>query len=313
MATLLMIEDSASHRAEIRSALEASGVFDRIVEAADGLAGLKLLLSGEIDVVLCDVEMPGLDGAKLLQVKEARLEDVPLLFLSGTTNTEQRVRLLESGACDLIAKPFDAAELVARLRLHLRIKQLQDELRDKNDILGQMSSTDSLTGLYSRRYFDDMIQVEFLRARRYETPLTLLLADIDFFKRVNDEHGHLMGDAVLRGIAGVLRRTLRSTDLACRYGGEEIAVVMPQNPIDGCLTMAERWRQRVEQARFDGPGATGVQVTLSVGVASYTPDWEAPEDLVGAADRALYRAKAAGRNRVEVAAAGDGAEAAPPS
>ena len=300
MATLLMIEDSPTHRAEIRSALEPTGLFERILEAADGVSGLKLLLADSIDVVLCDFEMPGLDGAKLLQVKESRLGDVPLLFLSGTTNAEQRVRLLNGGACDLISKPFDAAELIARLRLHLRIKQLQDELRDKNEILSQMSTTDSLTGLRSRRYFDELIQLEFLRARRYESPLGLLMADIDFFKRANDEHGHLGGDAILRGIAKLLREMLRGTDVACRFGGEELAVVMPHNPVEGCRTMAERWRRRVECARFDGPGAAGMKVTLSIGVAAYGREHTTPDDLVAAADAALYRAKKAGRNRVEI-------------
>jgi diguanylate cyclase (GGDEF)-like protein len=301
MATLLIIEDSPTQRAEIRSALEPTGLFDRIVEASDGVEGLKVLFAVPIDVVLCDFEMPGLDGAKLLQVKESRLGDVPLLFLSGTANAEQRVRLLDGGACDLISKPFDAAELVARLRLHLRIKQLQDELRDKNDILSHMSTTDALTGLRSRRYFDELIQVEFLRARRYESPLGLLMADIDFFKRTNDEHGHLGGDTILRSIAKMLRKSLRGTDVACRFGGEELAVVMPHNPVDGCRTMAERWRKRVERARFDGPDGGEMKVTLSIGVAAYGRAHATPDDLVAAADAALYRAKKAGRNRVEVA------------
>ncbi|UCE87608.1 MAG: diguanylate cyclase [Deltaproteobacteria bacterium] len=301
MATLLMIEDSQTQRAEIRAALEPTGLFERIVEAHDGVSGLKSLLAEPIDVVLCDFEMPGLDGAKLLQVKESRLGDVPLLFLSGTTNAEQRVRLLDGGACDLVCKPFDAAELVARLRLHLRIKKLQDELRDKNQMLSHLSTTDSLTGLRSRRYFDELIQVEFLRARRYESPLGLLMADIDFFKRANDEHGHLCGDAILRGIAGSLCRGLRATDVACRFGGEELAVVMPHNPLDGCRQMAERWRKRVERSRFDGPGATGMRVTISIGVAAYERGHSSPEDLVASADAALYRAKKGGRNRVEIA------------
>ena len=301
MPTLLLIEDSASHRAEIRAAVDEAGLFDRVVEAEDGLSGLKLLLAEPADVILCDFEMPRLDGAKLLQVKEERVGDTPLLFLSGTTNREQRVRLLEGGACDMISKPFDRAELVARLRLHLRIKQLQDELRCKNEVLSRMSSTDSLTGLRSRRYFDDVLNVEFLRWRRYGSPLSLLMADLDLFKQLNDEHGHLAGDAALRGICGVLRKRLRATDIGARYGGEEIAVLMPHSDAEGCRVLAERWRQEVDEARFEASGTSDIHVTLSAGVATCRPGFETPEDFLAAADAALYRAKEKGRNRTEVA------------
>lgn len=300
MATLLVIEDSPRQRAEIREALEPAGLFDRILESGNGIEGLKMLLSEAVDVVLCDVEMPGLDGERLLQVKESRAEvrDVPILFLSATTDLERRVRLIDCGACDSIAKPFHPLELVARLRLHLKLKLLQDELRDKNEQLSQLSTTDALTGLRNRRYVDEILNIEVLRARRYRTPLTVLMADIDHFKQVNDAHGHQTGDEVLRGVADVLRRSLRATDVGGRYGGEEFIVVMAHNDPEGARRLAERWRAAVENAVFGAPGGTPVEVTISVGVAGAVGPGGDASDLVAAADAALYAAKQCGRNRV---------------
>jgi diguanylate cyclase (GGDEF)-like protein len=187
---------------------------------------------------------------------------------------------------------------VARLRLHLKIKLLQDELRDKNEQLSQLSTTDPLTGLRNRRYVDEILNIEVLRARRYNTPLTVLMADLDHFKHVNDEHGHQAGDAVLRGVADVLRSSLRVTDVGGRYGGEEFIVLMAQNDVEGARRFAERWRTAIENTPFPIPGGGSVEVTLSIGVAGATgPDGEAV-DLVAAADAALYAAKQCGRNRV---------------
>lgn len=302
VATILIIEDVESHRRQIVETLEPSGLFGTLLQARDGLEGLRLLLSHEVDVVLCDLELPGLDGEKLLRVSRERSGDeVPFLFLSANADTRRRVRLLESGACDTLSKPFHAAELVARLRLHLKLKRLQDELRDKNEALAQLSTTDGLTGVRSRRYVDEILSIEFLRARRYGQPLALAMADLDHFKRVNDCFGHTAGDAVLRGVGDLLRGRLRASDVAGRYGGEEFIVILPQNDVEGATVFAERWREDVEVARFTSSDGENIPVTLSVGVASYDPALETPESLVRKADQALYAAKAAGRNRVVAA------------
>jgi diguanylate cyclase (GGDEF)-like protein len=307
MARLLIIEDSPSHRAEIRAAVEPAGLFDAILEAEDGLAGLKVLLSQPIDVVLCDLHMPGLDGEKLLAVKAQKgvSSDVPFLFLSATQDLGQHVRLLEGGACDTITKPFHPAELVARLRLHLKLKRLQDELREKNSMLARLSTTDPVTGLRTRRYAAEVLNIEWIRARRYRTPLSVMMADLDHFKHVNDKYGHPAGDAVLRGVSDVLRQTLRAPDVSGRYGGEEILVILPQTDLQGAVQMAERWRQQVEAASFRAPDGRSVGVTVSIGVATFDAAQAMPDDLVAAADAALYRAKDAGRNRVEPARPGE--------
>jgi diguanylate cyclase (GGDEF)-like protein len=240
--------------------------------------------------------------------------DVPFLFLSATQDLGQQIRLLEAGACDIIAKPFHPAELVARLALHLKLKRLQDELRDKNAMLARLSTTDPVTGLRTRRYASEVLNIEWIRSCRYHTPLSVMMADLDHFKRVNDEYGHPAGDAVLRGVSDTLRASLRVSDVAGRYGGEEILVILPQTEGDGARQLAERWRQAVREATFASPDGRDVRVTVSIGVASLDASHGSTEELVSAADAALYRAKNEGRDRVEVAdAAPAGAKGGRPS
>lgn len=301
MATLLIIDDSAVHRAQISRALEQSRVFEEVLVAEDGVRGLKYLLNQNVDVVLCDLEMPGLDGEKLLRVKDASPPSraVPFVFLTGSQDLDRRVRLLEDGAADLVLKPFHPGELVARLRLHLKLKKLQDELRVKNETLARLSTTDGLTGLRTRRYANEVLAIEFLRARRYQTPLSVLMADLDHFKLVNDSYGHAAGDAVLRAVSGVLLSRLRATDVAGRWGGEEFLVILSQSSEDGAMQLAEHWRSEIEEAAIEAGVDEPISARLSIGVASYRSDMKTPDDLVAAADAALYRAKEGGRNRVE--------------
>jgi diguanylate cyclase (GGDEF)-like protein len=306
MATILVIEDSDLQRAEIRRALEPAGLFDRILEAPDGLAGLKLLLAESVDVVLCDLEMPGLDGEKLLRVRDSRSNagEIPFLFLTASADTERKVRLLEDGACDTVTKPCHPAELIARLRLHLKIKRLQSELREKNQMLAKESMTDAVTGLRSRRYVTEVLAIEVLRARRYRLPLTVMMADLDHFKRVNDRFGHPVGDIVLRRVSDLLRSLLRATDVAGRFGGEEFLVILPQTDREGAHTLAERWRQSLELTALEAPDGKRIRTTVSVGVAEFLAHMARPDDLVQAADDALYSAKTNGRNRVALASNG---------
>jgi len=302
LATLLVIDDSAVHRREIVQAIEPHGLFETILQATDGLHGLKLLLNEDVDFVVCDLELPGFDGEKILHIKQASpvARPIPIIFLTGSADRDRKARLLELGAQDVIDKPFYDPDLVARIRLHTKTKRLYDELRAKSDLMSHLSTTDAVTGLRTRRYASEVLSIEVLRARRYGAPLSILMADLDHFKQVNDEYGHLAGDEVLAEVSKVLLGQLRATDVAGRYGGEEIIVILAQNDADGAEVLAERWRMSVEGRTFEAPDGRPIRVQLSVGVATWDASMSNGEALIARADSALYEAKARGRNQVVV-------------
>ncbi len=303
MATLLVIDDSEALRNEIRGALSGTGLFTRMLEASNGLQGLKLLMGEPIDLVLCDLEMPGLEGDKLMRIRESgtRGANIPFVFLTGNASVARKAQLLHDGASDAISKPFHPADLVARLGLHLKVKRLQDELMVKNATLARLSTVDGLTGLRTRRYIDDYLNIEVLRAQRYRTPLAVVMADLDHFKQINDRFGHPAGDAVLRSVSARLLSMVRATDTAGRYGGEEFLVIQSQNGARGAAIMSERLRILIEEEPIEIPAGPPIRVTLSIGIAEYGPDADNPELLLAAADRALYAAKQEGRNRIVIA------------
>ncbi len=302
-SAILIIDDSATHRAELRRTLESSGEFGEITEAADGPAGLKALLLRPFDAVICDIELPGFDGEKLLAAKAQRpeLADTPILFVSANRNPERKARLLERGASDTIEKPFHPAELLARLGVHLRLQQLRSELREKNRLLEQLSTTDALTGLRNRRFAERFIGQEIERTRRHGNELSVFMADLDHFKRVNDSFGHGVGDAALRHTAAVLSKQMRKTDVAARWGGEEFLFALVEVPLAGAAVFAERQRAALEATPLVLADGRSIELTASIGVAALLPGHTELQALLAAVDQALYAAKDAGRNRVLLA------------
>jgi len=302
--TTLVIDDSETLRAEILQILKEASLFDSYLEACDGLEGFKVLLNHRVDLVLCDLEMPRMDGFRFLAMMRAREEfqDVPVIILTGREDRDTKIRGLEQGASDYLTKPFDAGELVARVRVQLKVKSLQDELKRSNDMLRTLSITDPLTHLHNRRHLMEMVEKEFQRASRKGAHLSLIILDIDYFKKVNDTYGHQEGDRVLTILADIVRRRLRSYDLAARYGGEEFVLLLPETPVHEALPIAERLRLEVQEHIFDG-SLQGQVLTISLGVATYpSPRIESIDSLFRQADEALYRAKQSGRNRVELMA-----------
>jgi diguanylate cyclase (GGDEF)-like protein len=295
--SILIIEDSSSQRAALRSALEGLGDLTRILEAADGVVGARLLLSEAIDVVICDVELPGLAGEKLIHLAQGR--DIPFLMLTAVRSAKRRAALFRLGARDVISKPVDREELLARVRLQLELARLHRELCESNARLAQLSTTDALTELPNRRHLTSTLEREWKRSVRYGTPLSVVMADVDHFKAINDRFGHPAGDAVLKAIAERLTCGLRVTDTAGRYGGEEFMLILA-SPADGALRAAERWRAAVETHEIALENEVRLHVTVSMGIASRSAAVTSPDELVAAADSALYAAKHAGRNRVEL-------------
>ncbi len=306
--SILVIDDSQTMRSQIIRTLREADLFDRYFEAGDGLEGFKILTGNKVDLVLRDLVMPRMDGFKFMSLLKAHEEfdDIPLIMLTGRGDREFKIKGLETGASDYLTKPFDDGELIARTRVHLKVKELRDELKRSNELLRELSVTDPLTHLYNRRYLMDVLAREFQRVQRTGGDLSLAVLDIDHFKRINDSYGHQNGDTVLAAVAEATRAELRTYDIAVRYGGEEFVVVLPATPLTDGRTVAERLRRGVERTVFPEPMAA-LAVTVSVGVASYPAERvDSVDALIRMADDALYRAKSGGRNRVE-AMAGVGA------
>lgn len=295
--TILVADDSMVVRAVLRSQLEADG--HTVVEATDGGEALRVCREVRPDVVLLDIEMPVLDGHATVERLKAdpELRDIPVVFLTGRVDTADVVRGLRLGAHDYLRKPFEGSELMARVRAALRTKWLQDELRARNAELDRVSRIDMLTGLHNRRHLDEHLRRASSAARRHGGSVAVLLVDVDHFKLVNDEHGHLAGDAVLREVAARLLRTVRDEDALGRWGGEEFIAVLSDTPAPAVTVIAERMCQVIAASPFAMEGGIAIPVTVSIGHASGADD---AETLVHRADDALYQAKSAGRNRVEV-------------
>lgn len=300
---VLVVEDSAVIRALVRRMLVAGG--HTVVEAAGGAAALAVCREQQPDVVLLDVEMPEMSGWDVLAAMKADpdLRDVPVVFLTGRSDTTDMVDGLRLGAHDYLRKPCEPTELLARVQAAARVKRLQDELRQRNEHLDRISSTDALTGLRNRRHVEEYLAKLTSLARRYVEPIAVLVIDIDHFKSVNDTHGHDAGDAVLREVASRMLGSVRLEDMVGRWGGEEFLVVLPNTAEQGAAELAERLRQVVADTPCRLDDGDAVQVTISVGCAANLID-DAGR-LVRSADTAMYEAKQTGRDRVVVAASDD--------
>lgn len=301
---LLLIEDSLTQALKTKQLLQEEGY--NVTVSRTGEEGLTAARSFQHDVVLLDVNLPGTSGFDVCQKLKSNPDtrDIPVLMLTAHGKVEDLVEGIESGADDYVTKPFHELELKARIKSLLRTRQLQMELVEKNAALmsaykeiEQLAITDSLTELYNRRFFNQRIVQEVERAKRFHTPLSSVMIDVDYFKGLNDTHGHLTGDSVLRVIADVLKAEIRQIDIAARFGGEEFILLLPETLKDGAAVLADRIRVAVMEHDFGRVG----RVTVSAGVAELPDSDEAtPEHLINLADGALYRAKMAGRNRVVI-------------
>jgi two-component system cell cycle response regulator len=295
---ILLIDDSRAVREEIKALLLKRDLDAVFFEAATGLEGFKILLDHPMDLVLCDLVMPQFDGFKFLQMRGSRpeLHDTPVLMLTAIEEIGQKVRILTSGATDYITKPFHHEELVARVRIHLKIKHLQDELRQKNALLLALSTTDSLTKTYNRRHFMELARKEFERSERQGFQLSLLIFDVDYFKEINDTYGHQAGDTVLIELCHAAEESLRDYDILGRYGGDEFTILFPQTTLNQAMSVAQRFEKAVKAIELEV--LKGKRLSVSGGVSHKSSGIQDIEKLVKAADEALYRAKQAGRGRI---------------
>lgn len=295
---VLVAEDSIVVRALLRAQLTERG--HAVVEAADGEEALRAAARDRPDVILLDIEMPRLDGLAVLRRLKAdpATAEIPVVFVSSRTTSEDAVRGLEMGAHDYLRKPFEAAELMARVQAAVRTKRLHDELRAANEQLASMARADPLTGMPNRRWLTEDLRRHCSRAARHERPVSLLLLDVDGLGEINARHGEAAGDRVLERAARCLRERLREEDVVGRWGGDRFAVIAPEADAAAAETIA-RTLCRELAARPVEAGPEDIAVTACVGRATWRGDSAA--ELIVRAEEALTRARRSGPGRSEAA------------
>ncbi len=310
---ILLADDDEVSRHILKATLSRWG-FD-VVTAVDGEQAWQILEGADTPrLAILDWMMPGMDGVDVCRKVREQLTGpyIYMLLLTSKREKEDIVSGMAAGADDYVSKPFDPQELRMRLKAGERIIDLQEKLLQAQQELHYMATHDNLSGLQNRYAILEALRRELSRARREGRDVGIILADIDHFKRINDSLGHLAGDAVLREVAARLRKHVRPYDYVGRYGGEEFLVVLPECPLRATQGAAERMQKAVFQEPVllaEGP----VNVTISLGVTGYAQgETDELQALIRAADGALYRAKAAGRNRVMVAESADFGEDPPP-
>lgn len=292
--TVLAIDDSPEIHQLLKVRLKNLDI--ELAHADCGFDGFDQAMASNPDLILLDVMMPDASGFDICRKLKATSEtrNIPVIFLTGASDVEQKVLGFDVGAVDYIQKPFDSAELNARVRAALRTKRFQD-------MLAQRAMIDGLTGLWNRAHFDQRMHEEVAAAARYDRPMSLIMMDVDKFKNLNDNHGHPFGDEVLQAVGDVLQESARTSDWPCRYGGEEFGLILRETDLDGAIVMAERVREEIESLQMRNK-AQLVPVTSSFGVVSSTlcmnPCDLSTKWIIESADRALYAAKESGRNRV---------------
>ena len=300
-ANILIVDDVEDNLEILGDLLKFDGY--NVQAARSGEAALKMAQESLPDLILLDILMPGMDGFEVCNRLKAdeSTRDIPVIFVSSMNDIDSKVQGFKIGGIDYINKPFQHAEILVRVNTHITMLRLRKHLEEQNAELEHLANTDYLTKLYNRRHFFNTVEVEFAEAQRSGYPISITLIDLDHFKRVNDTHGHLVGDHVLVHIAHLIRSNCRENDIAARYGGEEFAVLHPSLNRQNAFQVAERIRKEVETNPFLRE-RDEIGVTLSAGVVD-TQICKAclrVDDVLSRADIALYRAKDGGRNQVVV-------------
>jgi two-component system cell cycle response regulator len=300
---ILLVEDQPATLERIRNTL---GATHKIDSESDPQEALFRAAESDYDLAIISLGLDRIDGLRLCsQIRSLdRTRTLPILVIVGPDDNPRLLRGLDLGINDYLMRPVDPNELRARVRTQVRRKRFADRLRDNMQMTIEMAITDGLTGLHNRRYLERHLATLVLQAVARGKPLSLLVLDIDFFKTINDTYGHAAGDEVLREFSRRLRKAVRGIDLACRLGGEEFVIAMPDTDAALALLVGERLRQKIAGEPFQvAENPAGLAVTVSIGVSSLDGTEDTPTALLKRADEALYRAKRDGRNRVVSTAA----------
>jgi len=294
---ILLIDSDGRSAERVRGYLRASHEVDILASPSD----IALQLTGiDYELAVISMSLGDIDPLRVCsQIRTIeRTRNLPILLIADDSDRPRVMRALDLGVNDFIMRPVERNELSARVKTQIRRQRYAVELRESVNHTLALAVTDELTGLYNRRYFERHLAIMLGKAREQDRDMAVMLIDMDFFKIVNDTYGHDIGDAVLREFALRLRRNIRGVDLACRYGGEEFVVLMPDTDYRQAEGVAERVRMAVAERSFDVGGNRGLTVTVSVGLALNEADTDTPDAILKRADIALYRAKREGRNRV---------------
>ncbi len=297
---LLLVEDSQTTTVLLTKYL--SGGY-RLVHAKDGAQAWEMLETNpEISLVITDINMPNMTGHQLLvkirKSDDGRHKNLPVIVMTTAEDNVDRNLAFLNGANDFITKPIDEMELVARVNVHYRLAKTIRELETSRHALAEQATTDSLTKLKNRRAFFENGAKALAMARRYMSDLSVILLDIDHFKKINDTYGHAVGDDALILVASILLEMARTEDTVARIGGEEFAILLPDTNRLGTAVLAERIRSAIEREQFI-VGDKIVPITTSIGIATFGVDpAESIDQLLGVADNRLYLAKNSGRNRI---------------
>lgn len=294
---ILAVDDDPESLKLLEAALKHEGY--QVATANTGESGIARILTWKPHLVLLDVNLPDFDGLQALNFLRKSEDYISTLFVSGRSKIEDVTRGLDAGADDYICKPFDVRELLARIRCHLRIKDIRDELNRANARLQELVDIDDLTGLFNMRSLYQKLDHELIRAQRYKRQVAVIMMDMDFFKSVNDDNDHLFGSYVLTRVGELIRNNIRKVDFAARYGGDEFLIVLTEINVEGAQVFAERLRELIQQTEFKNDFHEK-KLTSSLGLAITSMGSKSVDarNLVRHADRALYQAKEKGRNCV---------------
>lgn len=298
LARILIVDDTEDNLDILGDILSFNGY--EVIKARSGENALKRVQEIDPDLILLDILMPGMDGFEVCTRLKAveSTKDIPIIFVSSMTDIDSKVKGFKLGGVDYIHKPFQHAEIVVRVNTHITLLRLRQRLEEQNVELERLANTDYLTNLFNRRCFFHVTE-EKLAGTNHGTPFSVILIDLDYFKRVNDTHGHLVGDRVLAHVAGLIQKHCRENDVAARYGGEEFVIFLPELDSQAAYRLIEEIRDEVESTPFLHDGDE-INVTLSAGIVDTLSCKERPriDDLLALADIALYQAKDAGRNQI---------------
>ncbi|NJN04716.1 MAG: diguanylate cyclase [Leptolyngbyaceae cyanobacterium SL_1_1] len=295
---ILLVDDVQDNLDMTSLMLEQAGY--STIKAISGQQALEQAYSNSPDLILLDLMMPEMNGLEACEVlkTDTQTSDIPVIFVTASNEHEHLLQAFNLGAVDYITKPFDHFELLLRIKTHLELKQVRDQLKQALAEVEKVAATDELTGIANRRYLLELAAKEFERAKRYRRSLALVMIDIDHFKMVNDNYGHQVGDLVLQKMASAAVTTLRRGDTLGRFGGEEFIALLPETALPEAQEVAERLRQTIANLAIAVSSKHSLQITVSLGLSIYLPADATLDAIITRADAALYVAKAEGRNQV---------------